>query len=86
MANNDNDFTDFALVGHLVSVTILAKLVDKGIISSADAVDVLDDALLQLEEWQSSAPPEYLRGFEGARDFLSRSLDAYRTILKGQTD
>jgi hypothetical protein len=79
---NRNDFTDSALVGHFVSVTILAKLVDRRIISVADAVDVLDDVLLQLEEWQASFPPEYRLAVESARDFLSKSLDGYRAMLK----
>jgi hypothetical protein len=80
---------DAALIGQLVSVTMLAKLVDKGIITPADAVDLLDDALLQLEEWQGGyvrLVPQYQQGFEFARDFLSKSLDNYRAMLKKPTD
>jgi hypothetical protein len=85
MAANDYDFTDSALIGHLVSVTLLAKLVDRGLVSPDDAADVLDDCLLQLEEWQA-AFPEYQRAFEIARDFLSKSLDGYRAMPKRQPD
>jgi hypothetical protein len=61
---------DAALIGQLVSVTLLAKLVDRGLISAADAIDVLDDALAQLEEWQGGYVklfPEYQQAFEFAR-------------------
>jgi len=89
MATNHTVLVDAALIGHLVSVTLLAKLVDKGIISAADASDLLDDALLQLEEWQGGYQqlfPEYQQSFEFARDFLSKSLGNYRAMLKKQTD
>jgi hypothetical protein len=77
---NNFDFSASALVGHFVSVTLLAKLVDRNVISVEDAIEVLDEVLLQLEEWQSSFPDR--ESFEGARDFLSISLDGYRTMLK----
>ena len=70
-------FTDAALVGMLISSSILALLVDRGIVLHADAVQLLDDALLQLEEFQSSFP-EYEREFQSAREFLTKSLDGYR--------
>lgn len=63
-------------------MTILAKLVDRGLISVSDAIDVLDDCLLQLEEWQSSFPGDSQQGFEFARDLLSGSLDSYRAMLR----
>ena len=80
------DFAASALVGHFLSATILTKLVDRNLISVEDAIDVLDDVLLQLEEWQSLFPPESQKTLENARDFLSRSLAGYRSILKGQSD
>jgi len=52
-------------------------------------LDLLDDALLQLEEWQGGYQqifPEYQQSFEFARDFLSKSLDNYLATLKRQPD
>ena len=82
-----DDYADFvkAVIGQLVSLTTLAKLVDKGIISPADAVDVLDDVLLQLEQWQG-AFPDHHQSFELAREYVSKSLDGYRAMLKTQPD
>jgi hypothetical protein len=74
-----------ALVGQLTSLTILAKLVDRGIISAEDAASLLDDALLQLEEWQNLLP-QLQQGFEFARVLLSDSLDIYRAMSKTQPD
>jgi hypothetical protein len=64
---------------------MLAKLVDRGVISADDAADILDDALLQLEEWQASFQ-QLQNGFELARDLLSRSLNGYRAMPKTQSD
>jgi hypothetical protein len=82
-----DDYADFvkAVIGQLVSLTMLAKLVDKGIISPADAVDVLDDVLLQLEQWRG-AFPDHHQSFELAREYVSKSLDGYRAMLKTQLD
>jgi hypothetical protein len=82
-----DDYADFvkAVIGQLVSLTTLAKLVDKGIISPADAVDVLDDVLLQLEQWQG-AFPDHHQSFELAREYVSKSLDGYRAMLKTRLD
>jgi hypothetical protein len=80
---------DAALTGQLVSVSLLAKLVDRGLISVADAIDVLDGALEQLEEWQGGYVqlfPEYQQAFEFARDFLLRSINSYRAIQKKPPD
>ena len=80
---------DAALVGQLVSVTLLAKLVDRGLISADEAIEVLDDALGQLEEWPGGYVklfPEYQQSFEFARDFLSSSINAYRAIPKKPSD
>jgi hypothetical protein len=80
---------DAALIGQLVSITLLAKLVDRGIISPDDAVGLLDDALEQLEEWQGGYVklyPHYQQCFEFARDFLSRSINNYRSMQKRPTD
>lgn len=80
------DFSDSGLVGHYVSLTLMSKLVDKGVISVEDAIDVLDDALFQMEKWQSYYPEHERQYFELARSFLSAKLDAYRTIQKKPPD
>jgi len=77
--------TDSALLGHFITVRLLAKLVDNQVISPADAIDVLDDVLLQLEEWQVLFP-DSLPSFESARTFLSESLTGYRAMLKKPPD
>lgn len=82
MANDIEYFADSALVGHLLSATILAKLVDRGVISVEDATDVLDETLLELEELQSLFPEHHRQIFEFARDYLSRQLAGYGTIRK----
>ncbi|HVC53508.1 MAG TPA: hypothetical protein VND87_15930 [Stellaceae bacterium] len=85
MAESDFDFTDSALLGHFITVRLLAKLVDKEIISPADALDVLDDVLLQLEEWQKLFP-QFSAYFESARKFLSESMAGYQAMLKKPSD
>jgi hypothetical protein len=82
-----DDYADFikAIIGQLVSLTTLAKLVDKNVISPADAVDVLDDVLLQLEQWQS-AFPDHQQSFQLAREYVETSLDGYRAMLRTQPD
>jgi hypothetical protein len=84
MADDFEYFADAALVGHLVTVSTLAKLVDKGLISVADGIDVLDAALIQLEEWQSLFPAHHRRAFELARGYLEVQLAAFETIRKAQ--
>jgi hypothetical protein len=79
------DFAEAALVGQQVALTLLAKLVDRGIILPADAADVLDQVLLELEEWQASFP-EYQQGFELAREHLSQVIDAYRAMPRRPTE
>jgi hypothetical protein len=81
MADNDYDFTDSALIGHVVSIQLVAKLLDKGVISVADAEDLLDAALLMLERWQSVFP-EHQPGFEVARKHVSELLDGFRAKMK----
>jgi hypothetical protein len=81
MSDPAYDFTDSALVGHLVSSALLAKLVDRGIIAPKDAADLIDDSLLYLEEYQASFP-EYRAAFESARQFLSGLLDGYESSGK----
>jgi hypothetical protein len=73
----DYDFSEAGLVGQQISIVTIAKLVEKGIISHADAADILDRVLLQLEQWQSHFP-EYEQGFQVARNYLSELIDAYR--------
>jgi hypothetical protein len=79
------DFSDFALTGHFITVTLLTKLVDKRLISPADAIDLLDDVLLQLEEHQARFP-DHQPYFASARVAVSESLDVYRAMLKAQPD
>lgn len=85
MADRASFVIESALVGQLVSLRLLAQLVDRGVISPADAAEVLDDSLLHLEEWQALFP-EYQESFEGARELLSTSLAGYRAMPKRQTD
>ena len=73
----DDNFAEAALVGQQVALLTLAKLVTKKIISPSDAADVLDDVLLELEEWQALFP-EHRAGFEVARAHLSEVIDGYR--------
>jgi hypothetical protein len=77
----DFDFTDSALIGQVVSVSLLTKLMEKGVISPADVADVLDDALLRLEEWQANFP-DHQPYFEIARATLSELVDAVRPTTK----
>ena len=71
------DFSEGGLVGQQISIMLLSKLVEKQLISHADAADILDQVLLRLEEWQSHFP-EYQAGFEVARNYLSELIAAYR--------
>lgn len=84
MTENYSDFIK-AVIGQLVALTTLAKLVDKGVISPEDAADVLDDVLLQLEEWQGLFP-DHQQSFELAREYVSKSLDGYRAMPKKPRD
>ena len=77
----EGNFSEAAIVGQQVALLTLAKLVDRRIISPADAADVLDDVLLGLEEWQAFFP-EHQRGFELAREHLSEVIAAYRAMSK----
>jgi hypothetical protein len=77
----DYDFSDAALMGHVVSISLLTKLLQKGIISPAEAADLLDDALLRLEEWQAKFP-DHQPYFEIARATLSEFVDAVRPTTK----
>jgi hypothetical protein len=85
MADHTFDWTDSAIIGDFITVGLLAKLVDKGIMSPADALDVIDDVLLQFEEWQSLFP-EQGPYFESARKFLEESITGYQAMLKKQPD
>jgi len=51
MADREFDLSDSALVGHVVSVDLLSKLVEKEIISPDEACELLESSLLKLEEW-----------------------------------
>jgi hypothetical protein len=72
------DFIDSALIGHLISISLLATLVSRGVISRSDAAEILDDSLLHLEEWQT-AFPAHQKAFEGARQFLSSFLRGFES-------
>ena len=67
------DFTDSAVLGHAVSFALLSALASKGIITRDEVSDLLDVALLMLEQWQA-AFPENARSFEVARSVLSKAL------------
>ena len=81
----DYDFSDAALMGHVVSISTLMKLVERGVISPADVADVLDDALLRLEEWQARFP-DHEPYFEIARATLSEFVDAVRPTTKKRNE
>ena len=68
-----DDFTDFALIGHILSVFLLTALLSKGILSRDHVSELLDEALLTIERYQSSFP-EHEASFESARAFLEKSL------------
>lgn len=86
MADNDSyNPTDSALIGHFFTVGLFAKLVDKGVISSADALEVLDEVLLQFEEWQELFPASRPH-FESARKYLSELITGYQAKLKKPSD
>lgn len=81
MAKGTIDWTDSALIGHFVTVKLMAKLVDKGIMSPAEAIDVIDDALSAFEEWQSGFPASERAYFESARKYLEELIAGYQTML-----
>jgi polyhydroxyalkanoate synthesis regulator phasin len=74
-----SDFTSSALIGHLIASNLLAALVGKGVISAQDAAEMIDDALLKLETYQSSFP-ENEAAFSEARSFLDGLLQDYGKI------
>ncbi|HEV2098914.1 MAG TPA: hypothetical protein VGR45_08295 [Stellaceae bacterium] len=67
------DFGDSALIGHLISFSLLTTLMRRGIISRQDASELLDETLLMLEQQQSGFP-EHAAWFESARAFLGKAL------------
>jgi hypothetical protein len=75
------DFSDSALIGHVVSLMLVTKLMEKKVISQDDAADLIDWSLLRLEEIQSYFP-EHQKYFEIARGTLSEFLDAARSMTK----
>ena len=77
MPARGHDFADSALIGHVLSFALLNKLVIKGLITEADAAELADEALLQLEDFQSLFPRNQ-RAFERARDFLSQAVLVFR--------
>ena len=65
-----------AITGHILSLNILAKLVDKRLLTASDASNVADAVLEHLEEMQSAFPPEYRAAFEASRRGLAAFLVA----------
>lgn len=68
-----DDFTDFALIGHILSVSLLTALLSKGILARDHVSELLEEALLTIERYQSSFP-ENEAAFESARAFLEKSF------------
>jgi hypothetical protein len=66
-----------AMMGQLVSLGVLAMLLDNGMITSQQAENVADDALQTLEEFQALYP-DHRRGFEMARTHLDKLVDGLR--------
>lgn len=81
MADRDFGLFDSALVGHVVSIDLLCKLVEKDIISPDEACELLENSLLKLESWQSAFPDDRPY-FESARDFLSELVVAVRSKMQ----
>jgi polyhydroxyalkanoate synthesis regulator phasin len=81
MSPFDYNFVDSALIGHLISFSLLSKLVGKGLLSTREAIDLVDESLHQLEEFQSSFP-EHEKAFESARQFLEKAVTGLEAIEK----
>jgi hypothetical protein len=77
-----HNFADSALIGHTLGFSLLRKLISNGILTEQDATEVCDEALLQLEQFQSSFP-QNRQSFERAREFLSEAVRAFQA--KGET-
>lgn len=69
-------FASSALVGMSISLFVLQKLVEKGVLSSREVSDLSDDALLKMEEFQSMFP-ENREDFEEARKLLDSVVRDY---------
>jgi hypothetical protein len=67
-----NGLFAMALLPHLI-----AKLVNRGVLSPSDVSDAADAALLQMEEWQGMFP-ERQDDFELARALLDKLVEDYR--------
>jgi hypothetical protein len=74
----DNEFTSAALIGHLIGCNLLAKLVDRGVILAKDAASLVDESIIQLEEYESSFP-ENQKIVNDVRLFLTILLKEYHT-------
>jgi len=74
MTDDSDNFTDSALIGHLLSFTLVTKLAALGIISRDQAAEMFDAALLTLEEFQAKFPEDEA-AFEAARFFLEKCRD-----------
>jgi len=70
------DFTGSALIGHLLAANLVAKLVSRNVLSGADAREIMDDALLLLEKYQTAFPENEV-AFVEARNFLEESASFY---------
>lgn len=67
------DFNASAFLGHILSISIMAALAQKGIFSREETLEILDDALLVTEEHRA-ASPELADTFDNARTFLTEAL------------
>jgi hypothetical protein len=79
MADGDTAFDPdgFGLAALMLCGNLLAHLKSKGVISGDDALNVVDYALVQLEEGQSVSPPSSRPRIASSR----RALDALRQRL-----
>jgi hypothetical protein len=73
-----DEFIDAAaIIGQLLSINLLAKLIDKGLLNIGDAESAVDEALLMMEEAQGGLP-DHRPGFEKARKTMGEFVEVFR--------
>jgi hypothetical protein len=64
------DEKHYSLANHVLIVSLLTALQQKGVLNSNEIVEVLEQSLLNLETHQNAAGPKGREAFEGARGLL----------------
>ena len=80
----EDSFAEAALAAQQVSLILLAKLVEKAVISPRDAAEVLETVRVTLEGYQLSFPVEYHPAFDDLCDHLSELITSYRAMRRRQ--